>query len=678
MTNPNITERVKQLREEIRYHNDLYYNQDAPEISDAAYDALTRELKMLEATHPELVTSDSPTQRVGGTPNQSTFAKVIHKIQLQSLQDVFSFDEVEEWYDSTGEANVVVEEKIDGLSMAVTYIDGKFTKAATRGDGFVGEDVTENAKYIDGIPAEFPGASEAWANTTVIVRAEVIMPVASFEKTNAELAAAGKPLFANPRNAAAGSLRVKDSGVTQSRGLSAIAFQIMDYTGDNAAASASMMAAQSGGVQALASLGFRAVRQYVCKTPDDVYAAINDIGARRDSLPYWTDGAVIKVDDRTKYAEIGSTAKYPKWAVAYKYPPEQKETVIRDIITQTGRTGVITPVAVFAPVLLAGTSVTRATLHNQSFMDIVLGGVCIGDTVIVHKSGEIIPEVLKVVREKRPEGAIPFRIETCPVCGSHAVLAADDNGNGTQMVCSNENCPAKLAKHIEYWCSKRVMDIDGIGPGVVNALLDSGAVSSIADLYRLTEEAVAAIPQIGPVRGPKMIAAIQASKTQNIDRLIAGLGMLGIGRSIGAELAKRYPDMDAIAKARLHELRAIDGIGDISASVLFSYFSSRDNRDMLRELAALGVNVKSQTYAATAPTGGTLSGKSFVITGTLPSMTREEAAAFIEAHGGKVAGSVSRKTDYLVVGENAGSKLKKAQELGTKILSEEQLRALTD
>lgn len=677
----DVEQRIQNLRDTISHHNELYYNQDAPEISDAAYDKLTQELRALEASYPQLTADTSPTQKVGGRAS-STFQKVTHKVQLQSLLDVFDLDEVRDWYDNYN-VPTSVEDKIDGLSVALTYKGGVLVNAATRGDGFIGEDVTANAKYVNGIPMTIPCLQEGASESILIVRCEVYMPFSVFKKVNKQMEATGKKTFANPRNCAAGSLRTKDPNITKQRKLSAIAFQIMDFTGfEGADLACEPMRSQHDDVTVLLSaFGFQPVNSRLCKSYEDVVNAINEIGNSRAALPFPIDGAVIKVDNRNLCADIGEASKYPRWAVAYKYPPEQKETVIRDIITQTGRTGVITPVAVFDPVMLCGTMVTKATMHNQSFMDTVLRGVCIGDTVVVHKAGEIIPEVLRVLKDKRPVGAVPFTIKTCPVCGSPAVLAADDNGNGVAMVCGNDNCPAKLAKHIEYWCSKHVMDIDGVGPSVVNALIDSGAVNNIEDLYRLNEETLAAIPQIGPVRAPKLMRSIERSKKWDIDRFIAGLGMLGIGRTIGQALAKKYRNVWEIAMAKKDELMSIDGIGNVSAAVIYGYFHDLGNYTHMERLAALGVNVVSLSYqdeadAANEAKAALLAGMTFVITGTLPTMKRNEAEALIVANGGKVTGSVSKKTTYVVVGEAAGSKLEKANELGIPTLTEDGLKNL--
>lgn len=671
VTKEDAQQRAEALRVEIRRHNELYYNQDAPEISDAAYDALMHELRALEQGFPSIVTEDSPTQKVGGKAASNVFQDVQHKIPLLSLLDVFSKDDVESWFEDKAHSSPVdVEQKIDGLSVALTYRNGKFFRAATRGNGLIGEDITANAQYIEGIPKQLNLPDGVTPMNELTVRVEVIMPVKIFMAINAELEANGKKLFANPRNAAAGSLRVKDPQVTASRHLEAIAFQIMDCVGWDSVETVPMRS-QMGDISILRALGFHPVPQFFCMTFPQIEAAIDEIGKLRGTLPYWIDGAVIKVDDIAQQREMGATAKYPHWAVAYKYPPEQKETVVRDIVTQTGRTGVITPVAVFDPVLLCGTSVTRATLHNQEFMDVVLQGIAIGDTITVHKSGEIIPEVLSVDHSKRPEGAVPYTITHCPVCGAKAILAADENGNGSVYVCSNDDCPAKLEKHLVYWASKHVMDIDGMGPAVIHALVESGHLEGVADIYRLTAEILDAEPAIGPVRGKKLLDAIGKSKSHNIDRLIAGLGMPGIGPKIGEILARRYHDIWEIIALTEDELCGHNGIGEITAATMVSFFHEAGTTVLLRDLEACGVNMKSTSYSE-ATAHGVFSGMTFVITGTL-SEPRDKIAQLITNNGGVVSGSVSKKTSYLIAGDAAGSKLKKAQDLGIPIWTESDL-----
>lgn len=667
--------RAAKLRQLIEYHNDLYYNKDRPEISDAAYDGLVRELETIEAAYPVVYAQKSPTRHVGGTA-QSSFADVTHIVPLLSLRDVFQHSEVDQWVQSVEQVcgknpRFVVEDKVDGLSLAVTYVNGYLTAAATRGDGVVGEDVTENAKQIDSIPFRIPHLMNG-LDSKLVVRCEVIMELEQFASLNQTLEEEGKTLFKNPRNAAAGSLRNKNPEITKARHLDAIAFCVLYAEGIP-----DIKKSQSGDIELLRQYGFKTVDCTPCETQEDIVKTIKHIDETRLQKTYAIDGAVIKCDSMENQAQLGETNKYPRWAVAYKYPPEQKKTVIRNIITQTGRTGVITPVAVFDPVNLCGTMVGRATLHNQSYIDNVLGSVCVGDTVVVHKSGEIIPEILKVVRTLRPADAVPFTISSCPTCGAPAVPQQNEaNVDGVAMVCSNENCPAKLSRHIEFWCSKRIMDIDGMGPTTVDYLVSSGAVASIDSIYQLTLDTLAKTPAIGRVRGEKLINAIQASKAYDIDRLIAGLGIPGVGRTIGAELAKRYQSISEIAHASVEELTAIENIGPKSAAAIVSYFQSDDNIRFLERLEALGVNMTS--LSSLTPFGSPdghpepFTGMTFVITGTLSTLTREQAKDLILTHGGKVTGSVSKKTSYVVAGDSPGSKLSKAQDLGIPILNESQ------
>lgn len=661
--------RIAQLRKEIRYYSRLYYEQDAPEISDQAFDNLMNELKELEAAFPELRTASSPTQHVGGKASRS-FRKVTHKVPLLSLRDVFNVQEVTDWWNTSGKDICDVEAKIDGLSVAVAYHNGEYVGAATRGDGHVGEDVTENVRYVAGIPMSLPLPNDVAEENDLIVRVEVVMLKANFSELNRRLEAEGKPTMKNPRNAAAGSLRVLDSNITKERKLSAIAFNIL-YASGFEGSSMKIGVNQWLDCKALDTLGFKTVERFLCKTKDDVLKAIDEIGKQRESYSYGTDGAVVKVISIAGQNVLGTTEKYPKWAVAYKYPSETKQTVIEDIILQTGRTGRINPVAVLRPVELGGATVTRATLNNQRFMDDVLGGVAIGDTVDVHKAAEIIPEILKVYHEKRPAGASNFEIQFCPACGAPAVLAADENGDGVMHICPNLDCPAQLAKHIEFWGSRGVMDIEGLGPGAVQVLLDAHLVSHVADLYALTADKLEGLESFGTTKANALIRAIEASKDRDIDRLIKGLGILGVGRSIGKELAKCCPDIWAVTQMSVADLLNVDGIGAVSAEVIYKYLHDPDNLAHLRRLESLGVNMTSKSYqTGTSASNRPFDGLVFVITGTLPTMKREQAQEFIELRGGKVSGSVSKKTSYLLAGEDAGSKLEKAKSLGTPIIDE--------
>lgn len=667
--------RITQLRKEIRYHSKLYYEEDSPEISDQAFDLLMIELKDLEAEFPELRTKSSPSQHVGGKAKR-TFQKVTHRVPLLSLKDVFSTDEVTDWRNSCKGNLYDVEAKIDGLSVAITYRNGKYVGAATRGDGHVGEDVTENVRYVAGIPMELPLPDDVASENELVVRIEAVMLKDDFEELNRKLEDEGKPLMKNPRNAAAGSLRVLDPAITRERKLTAIAFNILYASGFDGS-SLHIGESQWEDCHILDKLGFWTVKRYLCKTQEEILQAIEKIGAEREDYLYGTDGAVVKVVSIKAQNSLGTTEKYPKWAVAYKYPSETKQTVIEDIILQTGRTGRINPVAILRPVELGGSTVTRATLNNQRFMDDDLGGVAIGDTVDVHKAAEIIPEILKVYHEKRPAGAKDFVIKACPTCGAAAVLAADENGDGAVHICPNIDCPAQLAKHIEFWGSKNVMDIEGLGPSAVQALMDTHLISHVADLYTLTANELAEVDSFGTAKANALIRSIEASKDRDIDRLIKGLGMLGVGRSIGKELAKRCPDIWAITEMSVEDLLQVDGVGKISAEVIYTYLHNSDNLANLRRLEELGVNMVSKSYQTEAAASQRpFDGLTFVITGTLPTMKRNEAQEFIERHGGKVAGSVSKKTSYLLAGDDAGSKLEKAKALGTPIIDESTLLAM--
>lgn len=659
------------LVEDVRRCNDRYYNQDDPEVDDYTYDQMVRQLKNAEAEHPEWTAANSPTQNVGGSAVKTN--RITHRKKLLSLNDVFSFGEVMTWYNNLpvmGEFSV--QEKIDGLTAVMLYENGKLIHAATRGDGQIGELITENIKYVEGIPTELdmskiPGAGP---DNMLYVRAEVYMPVEAFERVNAEQAEQGKPLFANPRNCAAGSLRA-DPEITKTRGLHALAFAILDSSGfqltqENLCPGRS----ETVDLSLLRHLGFAVVNDYRVSTDSGILNAIDAINASRSKLPYWIDGAVVKTDYKQHQNAIGDTNKYPKHAVAYKYPPENRNVKIKKIILQTGRTGVITPVAEFDPVILCGTSVTHATLHNQKFItDNKLG---IGAEVSVIKSGEIIPKVVKTIR---PADEI-FKIARCPICGTDAVMGADENGNDTGvMMCPNEMCQGKTLRYITYFCSRDVMDIPSCGPSVIEKLYNAGFLTQPADLYSLHEHAdeIAKLPGLGKTSVNKILSAIELSKQNDIDRVIKSLGIPGIGRHIGKVLAENYPSIDAIALLDKEVLAFHTGIGAIAAVVIYDYFHS-DRISGYLALKAAGVNTVSKSYGKSLT--GALTGKTFVITGTLPDMSREEAKAMIEKHGGKCSSSVSKKTDYLLAGENAGSKRQKALDLGVEIIDINQLKEM--
>lgn len=643
------------------YHSNRYYNEDAPEISDFEYDELTQKIKGIEAAHPDWVDSASPTQHVGGNADTKGLNRVEHKIHLQSLNDVFSTKEVDSWHHGVGDCEVTVEEKIDGLTIALTYVDGELQLAATRGDGHIGEIVTDNARYIEGIPTKLPLPQGVAAHNLLMVRAEVCQPVSEFERVNAEMAAAGKKLFANPRNCAAGSLRTKDPLLTKSRGLYAIAFAVLTAEGFESVALAPMQT-QSDDIALLNQLGFYGVTQYLCTHINEIHAAIEKIGQARANLSYWTDGAVVKVNSRAAQNRIGGTEKYPSHAIAYKYPPEEKDTTVREIVVQVGRTGNLTPVAVFDPITLGGTTVTRATLCNQGYVQDAM--VNVGSVIRILKSGEIIPKMVAVPKPAKEA----FQITHCPVCGAEAELS--EEGIAT---CPNIYCPAQKARYLEFFCSRAVMDIAGMGPSMVDKLIDLGVVDDVPDLYHLSEHraTIAALEGLGEKSVDTMLQAIEGSKTQTLDRVIKGLGIRGVGRHVGKALALRYPDMATIILAPESELQSIDGIGGITAHDIVAFFASADGMARYQALADAGVNMVSDSFGKSVT--GALTGLTFVITGTLPSMGRDEAKVLIESKGGKTSGSVSKKTDFLLAGDAAGSKLDKAKELNVKIISEAEL-----
>ena len=664
------------LVKSIQYHNDRYYNQDDPEITDYEYDQLMRELKAMEREHPEWVTLESPTQRVGGSPLLNG-DKVRHHVHLYSLNDLFSVEEVRDWYiGQMHTPRVSVQEKIDGLTLALEYRNGKLFLGATRGDGDIGEVVTDNALTVRGVPSllNIPENAGAAPENRLYVRAEAYMPVADYERVNEEQRQMGKKLFANPRNCAAGSLRVKDPAITKARNLGAISFAILASEGwedVDTSICPRPGVSETDDLALLSILGFDVVTAYTCQGMDEIEAAIKKIGESRGNLPYWTDGAVIKTDEKSIQTEYGYTAKFPKHAVAYKYPPEQKDVTILSIDVQVGRTGVLTPVANFTPVQLCGTTVSRATLHNQAFIDDM--GIGIGAVVKVIKSGEIIPRVIGVTKP----GPEVFRITKCPVCGHDAVLFTDENGTDNGVYgCPNMACPAQKVRYIEYYCSRDVMDIAGVGPALVEKLCDMGILNDVADLYSLSEhaDAISNLDGMGERSVEKTLDTIETSRGRDIDRLIKALGIPGVGRHIGKALAAKYPDMDAIIALDVEALKAVDGIGDISAKAIWDYFHDEESLARYRRLVDAGDNTKSQSYGQVQ--GGVLSGMTFVITGTLPTMSREEAKALIEANGGKCSGSVSKKTTYLLAGEAAGSKLTKATSLGVPVLTEDALKEM--
>ena len=653
------------LRKKIRYHNNRYYNEDNPEITDYEYDQLMLRLKKLEGAYPELITQNSPTQMVGGEARRSAGVLVKHDVPMLSLQDVFSKEEicsfVENLQRELENPEFVVEEKIDGLSLALRYENGDLTLAVTRGDGLVqGEDVTANARVIKDVKQKLKEPLPYFE-----IRGEVYMEKAAFEAVNDRQELLGLKPFANPRNCAAGTLRQLDSRITKERKLSMFVFNLQKAEGME-------FATHTEAYAFMKKQGIKVIHSYtVCHNAEEVWRAIEAIGESRGSLPYDIDGAVVKLNDLADRDKLGATSKVPRWAIAYKYPPEEKETVVRSIELSVGRTGRITPTAVFDPVRLCGTKVERATLHNQDFIDSL--DVRIGDTVKVYKSGEIIPKVKEVVKEKRPAGTQPFSIgNKCPVCGSEAVREADT----ADIKCQNPSCPAQLENHILNFVGRNAMDIKGLGEAAVRGLIAEGYLRNIADIYHLCEyrDELIAKGLVGKEKNTdKLLAAIEESKKNDPQRLVTGLGISGIGRAAARELMAAFGSVTKLMEASEEELLAVPDMGEISAKAILSFGRDESNRAMLRNLEEAGVNFMQEQSVLT---GTEFADQTFVITGTLPTLGRKECAELIESHGGKVTGSVSKKTSYLVAGEAAGSKLTKAQELGIAVITEEKLRQM--
>ena len=647
-------ERIAELRALLTEANYRYYVLDDPTMPDFEYDRLLRELEDLEKAHPDLITADSPTQRVGGSAI-SAFQKYEHPVPLMSLQDVFSLEELNEFLEKTLEAEPAaefsVEPKVDGLSVALEYVDGHFVRGATRGDGNVGEDVTENLKTIRSIPMTIENAPPR-----LIVRGEVYMPKKSFEKLNARQEEEGKPLFANPRNAAAGSLRQLDPKVAASRGLDILIFNIQLAEGVEFATHAETL-------DYLKSLKFKVIPYKKLKNVSKIDDQVLNINETREKLPCDIDGAVIKVNDLAQRERMGTTAKSPRWAVAYKYPPEIKETVVEDIVIQVGRTGVLTPKAVVRPVRLAGTTVTNATLHNQDF--ITERDIRIGDTVHIRKAGEIIPEILDVVMDKRPDGTEAYLLpKSCPVCG--AEVRRDEDG--AFLRCTGAECGAQLSRNIAHFVSRDAMDIEGLGASIVEALIEKGLIKSPADIYYLTLDELKSLWQKGGKAAEKLLNAIQASKDQDVSRLIYALGIRQVGAKAGKVLASAFGSLDGLMNATREELTEVPDIGAVTANYIADWFAQPQAQHMIQRLRDAGVNFESKRVISDAR----FAGKTFVLTGALTKFTRDEATEKIELLGGKASGSVSKKTSFVVVGENAGSKERKARELGIPILTEDE------
>lgn len=649
---------IKELREKLNENARLYYTLDASTMSDYEYDRLYRRLQELEAAHPEEITPDSPTQRVGDAV-LNDFAEVRHPVPLESLEDVFDGDEVKGFLSKVLEtlprAEYSVEPKVDGLSVALEYRDGRFYQGATRGDGRVGEDVTGNLRTVRSIPKNLPEKLPR-----LIVRGEVYMARSVFDRINEELELEGKPLLANPRNAAAGSLRQKDPKVCAKRQLDIAVFNLQLVEGRS-------FATHSETLDYLREQGFPVIPHTVLRDPEEILDQIQKLGDNRMDFPYDIDGAVVKLNDLSDRSVLGSTAKCPKWAVAYKYPPEQKESRVADIVVQVGRTGVLTPKAVLEPVRLAGTTVTNATLHNQDY--ITEKDIRIGDTVVVQKAGEIIPEIVSVVKEKRPEGTKPYHLpDKCPVCGA-AVLRDPD---GAAVRCTGAECPAQLLRNMIHFASRDAMDIDGVGPAVLQQLIESGLVSNPADLYDLRAEQLEGLDRMGKKSAQNAVDAIARSKENDLWRLIFALGIRQVGAKAAKILATHFGSMDGLRRATAEELTEIDDVGAVTADYITHWMQSDQAADLLARLQKVGVNMECHQELVDRR----FAGMTFVLTGALTRFTREEAGEMIELRGGKVSSSVSKKTTYVVAGENAGSKLKKAGELGISVLSEEEFLAL--
>ncbi len=652
-------ERAEFLRSEIDTNARLYYEKDAPKISDYEYDMMFRELSELEERFPEIRSETSPTVRVGGRALDK-FEKYTHTVKMGSLTDVFSFEELREFTDRmkdfSSDSEFSVEPKIDGLSVSLIYRDGVFVKGATRGDGTVGEDVTENLRTIKSIPLKLNEELPY-----LCVRGEVYMPKAVFHRLNEVREEAGQPLFANPRNAAAGSLRQLDPKIAASRKLDILIFNVQD---GNLGVDCK---SHSETLDRLETLGFKVISdRIVAKTFDEAARHIEYLGENRDSLPYDMDGAVIKINDLSDRVSIGEGTSTPKWAVAYKYPPEEKETKLLSVDIQVGRTGVLTPTANLEPVRLAGTTVSRATLHNADF--IKERDIRIGDTVILRKAGEIIPEIVRTLPEKRDGTEVPFEMPAvCPSCGKP--VSRDECGDGAATRCNNPACPAQTSRSITHFASKGAMNIEGLGPQVVELLLENGKIKDIADLYTLKVEDIENLERMGKKSAENLVSAIEDSKSRGLERLLFALGIRQVGEVAAEEIARKMRTLDAMFSATQDDFLAINDIGEITATALVEFFASEETRTLCEKLEALGV----KTDAVGEDRGNLFEGLTFVLTGTLPTMTRDEASAIIKQNGGKVSGSVSKKTSYVVAGDEAGSKLTKARELGVKVISEDEL-----
>ena len=655
-----IKKEIKELVDKLNYYAHLYYDEDNPQISDYEYDMMNNRLKALERENPELILSNSPTQRVGGQA-KSDFAKVTHEVPLQSLQDVFDFESIYEFdkrVHESGDTNYCVETKIDGLSCALKYENGVLVQGATRGDGNVGEDVTPNVMTIKSIPHKLK------EKINITVRGEVFLSTADFEKLNEEREITGEKLFANARNAAAGSLRQLDSKVTASRPLDIYIFNVQKVEGKT-------FHSHFEELEFLAGLGFNVVPfRKLCRNVDEAIEAIKEIGEKRDQLSFGIDGAVIKVDDLELREKMGVTFKFPRWAVAYKYPPEQKETILKEINLEVGRTGVITPVAILEPVRLAGSTISKTTLHNEDF--IKEKGLKIGDKVVIQKQGDVIPEVIAVNKDKRTGTEKDFSMPTtCPVCGAPAIREEGE----AALRCTGIECPAKLLQNIYHFASKEGMNIEGLGIKIVEQLIDNNLISNIADIYDLNLEDIKQLKKDGTKFSQNLINSIENSKDSDLSNLICSFGIRHVGRKQAKILARKYQNLDNLMNASIEDLTQKDGIGEVIAQSIYNFFNDAQSLDLIERLKKAGVNTISLEETSE---DNRFEGKRFVLTGSLQRYSREQAQDIIEKLGGKTSSSVSKKTDYLVAGEDAGSKLTKAQELGVTILSEADFLKMLD
>lgn len=665
MTKKQAKSRIKELRDKTEYYAKKYYDEDKPEISDFEYDMLMLELRNLENEFPEFIRKDSLTQKVGGHIKEG-FGKITHEVPLQSLQDIFSLDEIDEFVErimkkaeenGIKDVKYVVETKIDGLSAALEYKKGKFVRGATRGNGLVGEDVTQNLKTVNTIPMEIND------DIDIILRGEVFIAKEDFEKMNQKREENEEELFANARNAAAGSLRQLDSKVTALRPLDIYIFNVQKIEGKE-------FNSHFEELEYLNKLGFNINPVRIeCRNLYEVKKAIEEIGEMRDKLTFGIDGAVIKVDNLKFRDILGSTAKTPRWAIAYKYPPEQKETVLKDIICQVGRTGVITPMAILEPVKVAGSMISKTTLHNEDF--IKEKDLKIGDTVLIQKAGDVIPEIVKVITDKRTGEEKEFKMpQICPVCGAEAIREEGE----AAIRCTGIECPAKLFKNLVHFVSKEAMNIDGLGENIIQQLLDKQLIHNISDIYELKFEDIASLKKNGKKFAQNLVDSINASKQNDLYKLITALGIRHVGGKASKLLAKKYKTIDNLAKASFEELSEINDIGDVMANSIIEFFSQEQTKDLIEKLKSVGVNIKSLQEENF---DNRFEGKTFVLTGSLERYTRKQAEDIIERFGGKISSSVSRKTDYVLAGEESGSKLVKAQNLGITVITEEEFEKMS-